>query len=159
MKKSEFTGRTTSNQLLVQASERGIDLKFIDYSSRLQDKVPEYGAYIINLGSPTNNSHWTAMFLTPHTAFYFDSFGIVAPLQVEYFIKRCGYKNYYHSKVDLQQLNTSHCGQWTIEWLEWMNFHPDPTPKRYNEFIGQFFKNTKYNDSVLKKLYFEKPKF
>lgn len=95
---------------------------------------------IINLNG---HSHWCAL-IRLDTYYYFDSFGVIAPKDLDKF-------DYIYSEVDLQAMNSSACGWYALAFLISMNRGGDPT-KMYEEFL-MAFKSPSKNDVILKKRY------
>jgi len=98
------------------------------------------GFYIINLNG---SSHWTALCKNKKKYYYFDSYGFVAPQEVEDRID-----NYIFSDDDIQDYDASSCGFYCVEWCEAL-YNSKNKLKAFNKFIKQFKDNTKLNDKIL----------
>ena len=82
---------TTDTQLKNMAQKLHLKLNAVVYKERLQFLKSMPGNYIINMNDAVDGgSHWVALYLTTKQAFYFDSFGIMPPLDVIDFVKRMG---------------------------------------------------------------------
>jgi len=76
----------------------------------IKDELPKElsdGFYIINLNG---SSHWVALCKNGHQYIYFDSFGFLAPSDVEEKIP----SNYIYSNIDIQDYDSSSCGYFCI---------------------------------------------
>ena len=70
--------------------------------------------FIINLDDHEGpGTHWTAFYNNILKSLYFDPFGFVAPLFVNYKIKP-----YIYNDDDIQNINTSSCGFYCIALLK-----------------------------------------
>lgn len=110
------------------------------------DKLKEEGFYIINLDTSNNNgTHWTALYFHPLNSYYCDSFGFVAPLEVEQKIKP-----YHYNDADIQDYNSNACGWYCIAFIKFLH---DKTNKEvaFREFLKLFSNKTTQNDDILKK--------
>jgi hypothetical protein len=109
----------------------------------IKDQLPmklSDGFYIINLNG---SSHWTALCKDKKKYYYWDSYGFVAPQEVE---ERIG--NYIFSDTDIQDYDASSCGFYCVEWCEAL-YKSKNKLKAYDKFIKQFKHNTKLNDKIL----------
>jgi hypothetical protein len=109
----------------------------------IKDQLPRKlsdGFYIINLNG---QSHWTALCKDNKKYYYWDSYGFVAPQDVE---DRIG--NYYFSDDDIQDYDASSCGFYCVEWCEAL-YNSKSKLKAYDKFIKTFKQNTKFNDKIL----------
>lgn len=109
----------------------------------IKDQLPRRlldGFYIINLNG---NSHWTALCKDKKKYYYWDSYGFVAPDDVEQRID-----NYIFSDDDIQDYDASSCGFYCVEWCEAL-YKSKNKLKSYDKFIKQFKDNTKLNDKIL----------
>jgi hypothetical protein len=100
-------------------------------------KLKKGESCIINLNG---SSHWCAL-IRLDTYYYFDSFGIIAPKELDGI-------DYTYSEVDLQALSTSACGWYCIAFLISMNRGAKGN-KMYQEFLHAF-KSPSKNDIILK---------
>ena len=99
------------------------------------------GNYIINLNG---QSHWTALIKKGDKYYYFDSYGVVPPVDVHNVIG----KKFRWSNRDIQDLNSSSCGWFCIAFLRFMN-HKQDLDKTYELFIKMFMDNTIENEKIL----------
>lgn len=74
---------------------------------------------IINMDDATGpGTHWVALFqYKKDTAFYFDSFGVVPPMEVQRFAKQ-GKKQLIYNSDQIQGINSERCGWYCIELLK-----------------------------------------
>jgi len=109
----------------------------------IKDQLPRLknGNYIINLNG---SSHWTALIKKGASYYYFDSYGVVPPLDVQNVIG----KKFRWSNRDIQDLNSSSCGWFCIAFLRFMN-HKQDLDKTYELFIKMFMDNTVENEKIL----------
>lgn len=96
---------------------------------------------IINLNGI---SHWTALIKLDSHLYYFDSYGVIGPKELEKL-------DYIYSEVNLQDINSTACGWFCLAFIISMNRGGDPM-KMYEEFI-MAFKSPSRNDVILKKRY------
>jgi hypothetical protein len=102
--------------------------------------------YIINLDDKKNGgTHWTVFFYNfPLTSLYFDSFGFVAPEQVENEIEP-----YLYNDNDVQDYESSSaCGYFCIAFIKFL-YNQDDKIKAFNTFINLFKSETNKNDLIL----------
>jgi hypothetical protein len=144
-------GLTTNFQLSKWADELKLPLEGIYFKNELPLKsIP--GAYIINLNdSDKGGTHWVALFISlKKKATYFDSFGVIAPVDIEDFIKTidCDYK--YSDKI-IQDIDNGYCGQYCLYFIYSMHFNRD-----FGKFINLFDLDYKNNLEILKKNFISK---
>lgn len=111
----------------------------------IKDELPtklERGYYVINLNG---SSHWTCLCIDDDS-YYFDSFGFVAPTEVE---KKIG--KYYWNDGQVQDINSSACGYYVISFIKHMNGKRHKL-KAFEDFLKLFSKDSKENDLILKML-------
>ncbi len=159
---SEFTERTSTNDLIRGCKRRNIPLNFIGFKDELKKVKVLPGAYIINLDDSTSGrggTHWQATWIDDplkesKTAAFFDSFQEFAPEEIEVWLKSGGIHEYVSNTIDIQDINRGYCGSFCLEFLEWMLANKTiPIMKRYQLFVNKFdFINPKKNAMVLKKL-------
>ena len=60
------------------------DFQGVFMKDQLPDKL-ERGSYVINLQSSKdgNGTHWVCLYYTPNFSYYYDSYGFIAPLEVQ----------------------------------------------------------------------------
>ena len=87
-------------------------------------------------------SHWTALIRLKDGYFYFDSYGVIGPMDLDHL-------NYTYSETDIQSLNSTACGFYCIAFIISMNRGGDGM-KMYQQYIDAF-KSKEANDLTLKK--------
>jgi hypothetical protein len=102
------------------------------------------GSYIINLNG---HSHWVALIKYGIEYYYFDSYGVIAPSEVE---KKIGTQYIYNHK-QLQDLNSSSCGWYVIAFLRFMH-QPEYKSILFESFVNLFTSDTSKNETILKSL-------
>ena len=105
--------------------------------------------YIVNLQDHDegNGSHWVAFYYNyPSTSIYFDSYGFIAPRDVQ---KRI--TPYIFNDKDIQDFNSSAGGFYCIAFIKFLH---DKTDKEqmYNTFLKLFKLETIKNDKILQEL-------
>jgi hypothetical protein len=134
------------------------DIKIIDIIKKLnlplenilmRDEIKKHlikdGFYIINLDiSKNEGTHWTGVYYHPLKSYYFDSYGFIAPAELEDKIKP-----YEYNDKDIQDWNSEACGWFAIAFIKFLH---DKNNKEiaYKEFLKLFTSNTKENDKKLK---------
>jgi len=117
-----------------------------------KDQLPELikdKFYIVNLQDHDegDGTHWTAFYYNhPSTSIYFDSYGFIAPRDVQ---KRI--TPYIFNDKDIQDFNSSACGFYCIAFIKFLH---DKTDKEqmYNTFLKLFKLETIKNDKILQEL-------
>ena len=94
---------------------------------------------IVNLNG---HSHWTSLIRLPDGYFYFDSFGVIAPRELEHL-------NYIYTETDLQSMASSSCGFYCLAFIISMN-RGGKGEEMYRQFVDGF-KSPENNDVTLKK--------
>ena len=101
--------------------------------------------YIVNMQDHDegNGTHWVVFYYNnPLTSIYFDSFGFVAPLQVENRINP-----YIFNDADVQDYNSSACGYFCIAFIKFLHNKQDKQ-EAFKGFLKLFkneqWKMTKY---------------
>ena len=82
--------------------------------------------YIINMQNSTDGggTHWVALFYNfPLYSIYFDSYGYVPPLEIEF-------KPYIFNDKEIQDYNASSCGYYCIGFIKFLN----KLKNKYNSF-------------------------
>ena len=105
--------------------------------------------YIVNLQDHDegNGSHWVAFYYNyPSTSIYFDSYGFIAPRDVQ---KRI--TPYIFNDKDIQDYNSSSCGFYCIAFIKFLHDKTDKE-KMYNTFLKLFKLETIKNDKILQEL-------
>jgi hypothetical protein len=117
------------------------------------------GNYIINMeddrdskGNPLSGTHWICFRVDGDKAVYFDSFGMIPPLQIRDFLK--GKKIKYNNN-QIQNVYATTCGYYCIAFLFYIsNMHkkiPDLF-KRFQWFLNHFVEDPTKNQKILERL-------
>ena len=130
--------------------DRKLDKHFGGVYSK--DQLPELikdKFYIVNLQDHDEGggTHWTAFYYNyPSTSIYFDSYGFIAPRDVQ---KRI--TPYIFNDKDIQDFNSSACGFYCIAFIKFLH---DKTDKEqmYKTFLKLFKLETIKNDKILQEL-------
>lgn len=144
---------TTNYQLIKLAEHYGINLHVCSKDKLASQKHSNPGYYIINLAdSDKPGTHWVALFIDNATKIYFDSYGMLAPEEVEEFLMN----DYYYNKKQIQSLQSGFCGIFCIAFLLAMHRLKKKTKnnylQEYQRFINQFSDNPTKNLRILKTL-------
>lgn len=142
------------------AKRMEIPLIFCGFKSDLVGQKLQYNkSYIVNLedefdneGKPNDGSHWTCFQVNKYPngkvePFYFDSYGVGAPKEVEEFT---GMKMPYQSK-DLQSIVQEICGYYCLALLHFVNASPFRSTHLYSDceaFIELFDDLNKSTDHL-----------
>ena len=105
--------------------------------------------YIVNMQDHDegNGTHWVVFYYNnPLTSIYFDSFGFVAPLQVENRITP-----YIFNDAEVQDYNSSACGYFCIAFIKFLHNKQDKQ-EAYKGFLKLFKNETVKNDKILQRL-------
>ena len=105
--------------------------------------------YIVNMQDHDegNGTHWTVFYYNkPLTSIYFDSFGFVAPTDVENRINP-----YVFNDADVQDYNSSACGYFCIAFIKFLHNKTDKQ-EAYKAFLKLFKNETVKNDKILQRL-------
>jgi len=100
------------------------------------------GITVFNLNG---NSHWVCMYKSGSKCFYFDSFGFLAPKEIERLVK-----SYVFSDKQIQGINESSCGFFVIAFARFLTSCKNKE-LGYNQFINLFGKPT-HNGKILRML-------
>ena len=114
----------------------------------LPDKL-ERGFYVVNLASSTDQNggtHWTCFYYTPTFSYYYDSYGYIAPLEVQNKIKP-----YMYNDLEIQDIDSTACGFYCVAFILYLNKKMN-IEKAFMEFINLFGKDTERNDAILHKI-------
>ena len=117
-----------------------------------KDQLPELikdKFYIVNLQDHDEGggTHWTAFYYNyPSTSIYFDSYGFIAPRDVQQKITP-----YIFNDAEIQDFNSSACGFYCIAFIKFLH---DKTDKElmYKTFLKLFKLETIKNDKILQEL-------
>ena len=102
--------------------------------------------YIVNLQDNDEGSgtHWTVFYYNkPLTSIYFDSYGFIAPLDVENSIKP-----YIYNNGEIQDFDSSACGYFCIAFIKFLH-NKDNKQEAYKTFLKLFKQQTVKNDKIL----------
>ena len=113
----------------------------------VKDRLPQKlknGFYFINLNG---SSHWTGLCKDGTKYYYFDSYGFVAPQEVEDHIS----KEYIWSDKDIQTYASSACGFYVTGWIRCMASSKNKE-EAYRKFINLFQVNKPSNEKILSRL-------
>jgi hypothetical protein len=146
---------TTNHELAEVCQKHGISLVGVFSKNDLPKKHQE-GGYIINLsdshdesGNPLPGTHWVAFWVERNKCCYFDSFGCPPPVTVQRFLKRYG--RYPYCALVLQNMNSTVCGWYCIDFLVHMCSHRGggTVDKRFTAFLDQWSYNPEHNRRLL----------
>ena len=126
------------------------DFKGVYMKDQLPDKL-ERGSYIINLQSSKegNGTHWVCLYYTPNYSYYYDSFGFVAPLEVQKKIIP-----YMYNDLEIQDIDSTACGFYCVAFVLYLNKKMN-IEKAFMEFINLFGKDTERNEAILHRILYE----
>jgi hypothetical protein len=102
--------------------------------------------YIINLESSDtgNGTHWTVFFYNkPLTSIYYDSFGFIAPLEVQDKITP-----YIYNENEIQNYKSRACGYYCIAFIKFLH-NKTNKEEAFNTFLKLFNLQTFKNDKIL----------
>jgi hypothetical protein len=102
--------------------------------------------YIINLESSNagRGSHWTVFFYNkPLTSIYYDSFGFIAPLEVQEKITP-----YIYNENEIQNYKSSACGYYCIAFIKFLH-NKTNKEEAFKTFLKLFNLQTFKNDKIL----------
>jgi hypothetical protein len=117
-----------------------------------KDQLPELikdKFYIINLQDQDDGggTHWTAFYYNyPSTSIYFDSYGFIAPRDVQ---KRI--TPYIFNDGEIQDFNSSACGFYCIAFIKFLHNKTDKQ-EMFKTFLKLFKLETIQNDKILQKM-------
>jgi hypothetical protein len=130
------------------------DMKLDQYFGGIfnKDRLPELikdKFYIINLQDQDDGggTHWTCFYYNkPLTSIYFDSYGFIAPTDVQEKITP-----YIFNDKDIQDFNASSCGYYCIAFIKFLHNKMNKQ-EAYKTFLQLFKLQTIKNDRILYKL-------
>jgi hypothetical protein len=102
--------------------------------------------YILNLESSDagRGSHWTVFFYNkPLTSIYYDSFGFIAPLEVQEKITP-----YIYNENEIQNYKSSACGYYCIAFIKFLH-NKTNKEEAFKTFLKLFNLQTFKNDKIL----------
>ena len=110
------------------------------------EKLTSLGNYVMNLENHNQHgSHWTALVMNKKNCLYMDSFGMPPPEKVFQYLEK-KYKKVNYNKMEIQDIDSSHCGYFCIAFLKYMGENKKGTLKGFQHI---FSRNTKKNDVIL----------
>ena len=109
---------TTNIDLINMAKRYNIRLDNIVFKDELAKLNPNKSKYIIiNMSSVGHQgTHWLAVGIFKKTLYYFDSFGVEPPVEVENWAKKNKVKIVYND-YQIQHLNSIRCGQLSLGFI------------------------------------------
>ncbi len=151
---------STSNFDLIKIAFIGkLPLKAVLSKNELnQIKEPRNGGYIINLqnthdrnGNRLEGTHWVSLYVEGKYICYFDSYGIVPPLEIMKFGKKISRKMLVNT-VHIQNIYSGYCGLYCLEFIEYMyEKRRVPFEKRFADFINLWNPEPTQNLKLLKR--------
>jgi hypothetical protein len=135
------------------AKEKGIPLNDVIAKDETK-KLKRNGNYIVNLENHNQGgSHWVSLILTPKNCMYCDSFGMPPPEKIYNYLEK-RYKKVDFSRKEIQDMDSTLCGYFCLEFLKFMKEHSSGTlVDNLQLFQNRFSENTKENDNILAKLF------
>jgi hypothetical protein len=85
-------------------------------------------------GKLVNGTHWTCLFIKDKVCYYFDSYGLPPPLEVEKYLHKFN-ERYYNSFDEIQKGNQVICGHLCIYML-----HKLDNGVSFEEILNELFK-------------------
>ena len=145
-----MTNALTNFELIDLIKDFKLDNHFGGVYSK--DQLPELikdKFYIVNLQDHDEGggTHWTCFYYNyPSTSIYFDSYGFIAPRDVQ---KRIS--PYVFNEKDIQDFNSSACGWYCIAFIKFLH---DKTDKEemFKTFLKLFKLETIKNDKILQEM-------
>lgn len=105
-------------------------------------------------GNPLPGSHWVSAGRHKGQTWYFDSFGLGIPTEIEQALRKSGPGSgpVYHSSREIQAPDSDLCGLFALAACECVQWDPDDKPSvSLERFMSQFDRpNLKLNDRVVK---------
>jgi hypothetical protein len=131
---------TTNVQLINLAKKIDLPLNAVIYKDLLDNEPFQDGAYILNMQDSTEGggTHWIGLYIKYPDAYYFDSFGVVPPLEVINWCNSNKVKKIIVSYKQIQRSQYGHCGQYTLAFLHAMHNGHSPYLKRYQKFLNEY---------------------
>jgi len=107
-----------------------LNIKNIKIMSKNEEYDNPYNKYIINLDDYHKpGSHWVCLI----DNFYFDSYGLIAPKQVENYLNN----KYYYNNQQYQHLYSTNCGWYCLYYLLYFN-NKKINKENFKIFLNQF---------------------
>jgi hypothetical protein len=142
------------------ATHYGMDLAGVVMKDELKNYQPRNGNYVINLQSSTQGTgtHWVGLCVQDKNCFYFDSFGIICPIEITTFCKRIPKSRLGFSEKQIQFINAETCGFFVISTLLYLNQSKNKDIyKSAADFISKFSYDTADNNNILKSFFKQIP--
>lgn len=149
----------TDQELQVLLNSFGIKCRGIFLKDQLLEKEIKQGFYIFNLDSKTNpvqknnlGTHWVCCVCNDRHAFYFDSYGVLPPTEIEKFMKT-RYDKYAYNNYIIQDMDSSACGHYCLALALFTKLNQSKYSNLLqcgNEFVNMFGDEAKQNDSILR---------
>lgn len=112
------------------------------------------GLYVVNMSNhDEEGTHWVCFGIEKGKCWYFDSYGVACPLEIEKFLQK--YKPIIYSQKQIQKLNGTFCG-WAVLLASYFMYHSKikSIEKRYEEFLNVFdFDDQIFNEKVIHSLF------
>jgi len=130
---------TTDEQLIRYSKRHGIHLNNVIFKDELCELFPHKGGYVINMAnSNQHGTHWVSLYLhSPKNVYYFDSFGILPPLEIRNFVLKFGCHSLFSNTKQIQSINSGYCGSYCMDFLTYMTRIPNKRTA-WRLFINQF---------------------
>ena len=81
-----------------------------------KNREPKNECLILNIDHSANSgTHWTSLFIKNEVCYYFDSFGLPPPVEVENYLKNFEKREY--NSFEIQKANQVICGHFSIYML------------------------------------------
>jgi len=113
-----------------------------------KDQLPELKPtkfYICNMQDSEDGggTHWVAFYYSKLQSIYFDSYGFIAPQDIEEKIKPYEYNN-----GQIQDMEATSCGYYALCFIQFLHDKPDKQ-NAFKHFLKLFSYNTAKNDDIL----------
>lgn len=100
------------------------------------------GQYIINLDNHNGpGTHWVGFIKNNNIIYYFDSFGLIPPIN----IVKINNKMIYYNTYNIQDINEKSCGYYVLFFLYFMNKYNN----NYKKMLNLFVNNQTNNKTIL----------
>ena len=113
-----------------------------------KDVIPDNlidGWYILNLDDHNNEgTHWCTFYWSDDVKLYFDSFGFIAPKELDKILKPYTYNN-----KEIQDINSSSCGWFCLQCIIYCADDTHDIKKTFNNFIKNYGNNQMMNEHKL----------
>jgi len=151
---------TTNVELINMAKFYKVHLHGVYMRDEIVNMRPEVGNYIVNLNtSGQSGSHWVGIMCTDQFCFYFDSYGVSCPKEVDYFIRK-RYIKYGTNTKEIQAITSKMCGFFVLGLFIFVkNISINGFYDTCNAYTNIFELNRQLNDLVIRKFFRDiKPK-